>query len=302
MRGRRPRPFGARRARRARRPGRVLGRALGAGRDERRYRVPVRDQPRRRLQLPRARASRPRPVRLSLDQPGLPLHGALRPAALRNRDPTGARRRSADRRVPPRPGSPRASRSRARGRSTGRRSSLPSCWSTEYAANFELRTVINRCGVIAGPWQMGSVDQGVFTFWLLHHRFGRPLSYIGYGGTGKQVRDLLHVEDLIELVDAQLLDPEALGRLRRQRRRRSRRQPLARGDDRDLPRADRERGRDRAPCSRTGPATFRYTSPTARGCSSAPIGGRGAALATCSPTSTPGSGNTRTPWRGHSGL
>ncbi len=80
---------------------------------------------------------------------------------------------------------------------------------TEYAANFELRTVINRCGVIAGPWQMGRVDQGVFTFWLLHHRFGRPLSYIGHGGTGKQVRDLLHIEDLIELVDSQLLDPEA---------------------------------------------------------------------------------------------
>jgi len=80
---------------------------------------------------------------------------------------------------------------------------------TEYTANFELQTVINRCGVIAGPWQMGRVDQGVFTFWLLHHHFGRPLSYIGHGGTGKQVRDLVHIEDLIELVDSQLLDPEA---------------------------------------------------------------------------------------------
>ena len=69
--------------------------------------------------------------------------------------------------------------------------------------------MINRCGVIAGPWQMGKVDQGVFTFWLLHHRFGRPLSYIGYGGTGKQVRDLLHVDDLIELVDLQLPTPSA---------------------------------------------------------------------------------------------
>ena len=50
--------------------------------------------------------------------------------------------------------------------------------------------VVNRCGVIAGPWQMGKVDQGVFTHWALSHRFGRPLSYIGFGGTGKQVRDL----------------------------------------------------------------------------------------------------------------
>jgi CDP-paratose 2-epimerase len=79
----------------------------------------------------------------------------------------------------------------------------------EYAANFGLRTVVDRCGVIAGPWQMGKVDQGVFTYWLLAHHFGRPLTYIGYGGTGHQVRDLLHVGDLVELVDRQLRDPEA---------------------------------------------------------------------------------------------
>ena len=54
---------------------------------------------------------------------------------------------------------------------------------------------------------MGKVDQGVFTFWLLHHHFERPLTYIGYGGDGHQVRDLLHVDDLVELIDAQLGDP-----------------------------------------------------------------------------------------------
>jgi CDP-paratose 2-epimerase len=78
----------------------------------------------------------------------------------------------------------------------------------EYAESYGLRAVVNRCGVIAGPWQMGKVDQGVFTFWILAHLFDRELSYIGYGGTGKQVRDLLHVDDLIELVDEQLGDPE----------------------------------------------------------------------------------------------
>lgn len=52
----------------------------------------------------------------------------------------------------------------------------------EYAEAFGLRTVIDRCGVIAGPWQMGKVDQGVFTHWVLSHHFGRPLRYIGYGG------------------------------------------------------------------------------------------------------------------------
>ena len=71
-----------------------------------------------------------------------------------------------------------------------------------------LRAVVNRCGVIAGPWQMGKVDQGVFTHWMLAHHFGQPLRYIGYGGSGKQVRDLLHVEDLVALIERQLLDPE----------------------------------------------------------------------------------------------
>jgi CDP-paratose 2-epimerase len=79
---------------------------------------------------------------------------------------------------------------------------------TEYAAAFGLRTVIDRCGVIAGPWQMGKVDQGVFTHWILSHYFRRDLRYIGYGGKGKQVRDLLHIEDLVALIEDQLLRPE----------------------------------------------------------------------------------------------
>ena len=79
---------------------------------------------------------------------------------------------------------------------------------TEYRAAFGLRTVVDRCGVIAGPWQMGKVDQGVFTHWMLSHYFGAELSYIGYGGTGKQVRDLMHVDDLVGLVEDQLLRPD----------------------------------------------------------------------------------------------
>lgn len=78
----------------------------------------------------------------------------------------------------------------------------------EYAESHGLRAVINRCGVIAGPWQMGKVDQGVFAHWMLNHYFKLPLRFIGYGGLGKQVRDLLHVDDLVELVDEQLTDPE----------------------------------------------------------------------------------------------
>ena len=78
----------------------------------------------------------------------------------------------------------------------------------EYAEGYGLRATIDRCGVVAGPWQMGKVDQGVFTHWLLAHYSRRPLSYIGYGGQGKQVRDLLHVRDLCDLVLEQLAEPE----------------------------------------------------------------------------------------------
>ncbi len=77
----------------------------------------------------------------------------------------------------------------------------------EYRDAYGLRAVIDRCGVIAGPWQMGKVDQGVFSYWMLSHHFRRPLQYIGFGGHGKQVRDLLHVADLLELLDEQLSDP-----------------------------------------------------------------------------------------------
>jgi len=78
----------------------------------------------------------------------------------------------------------------------------------EYRAARGVRATVNRCGVVAGPWQMGKVDQGVFTHWLLSAVLGRPLAYIGYGGAGKQVRDLLHVDDLVDLVEAQVGAPE----------------------------------------------------------------------------------------------
>jgi CDP-paratose 2-epimerase len=79
---------------------------------------------------------------------------------------------------------------------------------TEYRSMFGIEAVVDRCGVIAGPWQMGKVDQGVFTYWLVGHYFRRELSYIGYGGAGKQVRDVLHVDDLADLIEDQLLRPE----------------------------------------------------------------------------------------------
>ena len=74
----------------------------------------------------------------------------------------------------------------------------------EYRNAYGLQAIVNRCGVLTGPWQMGKVDQGVFVLWMAAHYFGKPLSYIGYGGTGKQVRDLLHIDDLLNLIKYQL--------------------------------------------------------------------------------------------------
>lgn len=80
----------------------------------------------------------------------------------------------------------------------------------EYAYAYGLKAVINRCGVLAGPWQMGKVDQGVVVLWAARHFFGGRLSYIGYGGSGKQVRDVLHVDDLGDLLAVQVADFEKL--------------------------------------------------------------------------------------------
>ena len=78
----------------------------------------------------------------------------------------------------------------------------------EYGATYEIPTTINRFGVIAGPWQMGKIDQGIAAHWMLSYLRDERLSYIGFGGTGKQVRDLLHVADAVELLDEQLSDPD----------------------------------------------------------------------------------------------
>ncbi len=74
----------------------------------------------------------------------------------------------------------------------------------EYRQAYGIKTVINRCGVVSGPWQMGKEDQGVFGLWMLNHFFKRKLSYIGFGGRGLQVRDVLHVDDLVRLIILQM--------------------------------------------------------------------------------------------------
>ncbi|KPM47958.1 NAD-dependent epimerase/dehydratase family protein [Jiulongibacter sediminis] len=74
----------------------------------------------------------------------------------------------------------------------------------EYNEFYGLKTLVNRCGVLTGPWQMGKVDQGVMVLWIAKHYFEKKLAYIGYDGSGKQTRDMLHVKDLYRLIDWQM--------------------------------------------------------------------------------------------------
>lgn len=74
----------------------------------------------------------------------------------------------------------------------------------EYAAGFQVPVWINRCGVLAGPGQFGTAEQGIFSYWLHAHSSRRTLKYLGFGGFGFQVRDALHPRDLARIVDFEL--------------------------------------------------------------------------------------------------
>tara|TARA_B100000795_G_scaffold231538_1_gene189409 strand:+ start:2060 stop:3097 length:1038 start_codon:yes stop_codon:yes gene_type:complete len=74
----------------------------------------------------------------------------------------------------------------------------------EFAYAFNIKYLINRCGVISGPMQFGKQDQGFISLWIWRHIQKKKLSYIGFGGYGNQIRDVLHVSDLCELIYLQI--------------------------------------------------------------------------------------------------
>ena len=74
----------------------------------------------------------------------------------------------------------------------------------EYGQCFEFPVWINRCGVLAGAGQFGRADQGIFSYWINSHLRREPLRYIGFAGSGHQVRDCLHPNDLLPLLAKQI--------------------------------------------------------------------------------------------------
>ena len=78
----------------------------------------------------------------------------------------------------------------------------------EYAQAYDLPVVVNRFGVLSGPGQFGHTDQGWVVWWAIAHWFKLPLKYLGW--QGKQVRDVLFVEDMLALLDIQIGQIEKL--------------------------------------------------------------------------------------------
>lgn len=70
---------------------------------------------------------------------------------------------------------------------------------------------INRCGVVTGPGQFGSPRQGFFQYFVEACRSEAQVTFRGWGGTGKQVRDVLYINDLLSLIEIQLSDKGAHG-------------------------------------------------------------------------------------------
>ena len=85
--------------------------------------------------------------------------------------------------------------------------------SLEYGSAFDLPIFVNRCGVLAGAGQFGKADQGIFSFWIHSYHGRHPLKYIGFGGSGHQVRDCLHPADLASLIAMQLRHPDRAGQV-----------------------------------------------------------------------------------------
>ena len=69
---------------------------------------------------------------------------------------------------------------------------------------YKLKYIINRFGVISGPWQFGKQDQGFVSRWVWKHVNKKNFYYIGFDGKGSQIRDVIHISDVCELIALQI--------------------------------------------------------------------------------------------------
>ncbi len=72
-------------------------------------------------------------------------------------------------------------------------------YARDYARSYGLRTVVFRQSCVYGPRQFGVEDQGWVAWFLRAALAGRAITVYG---NGKQVRDLLYIDDLLDAYDA----------------------------------------------------------------------------------------------------
>lgn len=75
----------------------------------------------------------------------------------------------------------------------------------DYARIYGLNTVVFRQSCIYGTWQFGTEDQGWLAHFTIAALLGEPLTIYG---DGKQVRDVLFVEDLVSAFEAAIAQPD----------------------------------------------------------------------------------------------
>jgi CDP-paratose 2-epimerase len=81
-------------------------------------------------------------------------------------------------------------------------------YAIDYARIYGIPTVVFRQSCIYGPWQYGNEDQGWIAHFLIRALRGEPITLYG---DGRQVRDVLFVDDLLELYDVTIARRAEIG-------------------------------------------------------------------------------------------
>ena len=75
----------------------------------------------------------------------------------------------------------------------------------DYARGYGVPACVLRMSCIYGPRQLGTEDQGWLAHFLYSVRAGRPISIYG---DGRQVRDVLYVDDAVDAYLALFREPD----------------------------------------------------------------------------------------------
>jgi CDP-paratose 2-epimerase len=78
-------------------------------------------------------------------------------------------------------------------------------YTLDYARVYGLKTISVRQSCIYGPHQLGIEDQGWIAWFIIAHLTGKPITVYG---DGKQVRDVLYVQDLVMFYETLINDIE----------------------------------------------------------------------------------------------